>query len=162
MLAGSIAAVPAGPSGSPMSLAESTSAASEPSAWPSWPPNSAPPSAATIDCICPSWERASSGTRSPMALTIREATGSHSLRQIGSVAEIHSPRPQAVVVRIPEGSAEVGSSHRSARRSASVTLIRSAADTAGSPAAPTWLTAICRARSQLTGPLPGTASSCWS
>ncbi len=78
MFAGTSAAVPAGPSGSPMSPAESTSAASEPRAWPSWPPNSAPPSAVTIDCIGPIPARACSGTRSLIALTMWAATGSHS------------------------------------------------------------------------------------
>ena len=34
--------------------------------------------------------------------------------------------------------------------------------TAGSPLAASWLAATCRARSQLTGPLPGAASRCCS
>ncbi len=125
MLAGISAAVPAGPSGSPMSPAESTSAASEPSAWPSWPPKRAPPSVVTIDCIGPSWARASGGTRSPIAATMRPATGSQSLRHTSSVLKIHSLRFQASADRMPEGSADAGSSQRSARRSASSTAWRS-------------------------------------
>ena len=77
-LAGTRAAVPAGPSGSPMSPAESTSPARVPRAWPSWPPNSAPPRAAIIDCIGPRVACASSGTSSFIAPTMRAATGSHS------------------------------------------------------------------------------------
>ena len=62
MLAGTSAAVPAGPSGSPMSPAESTSSASEPSALPSWPPKRAPPDAwSSIAAIGPSWARTSLG-----------------------------------------------------------------------------------------------------
>src|SRR6266568_3152670 len=105
MLAGRRAAVPAGPRGSPMSPAESTSAASVPSACPSWPPNRAPPSVATMDCIGPSWPRISSGTRSPIAATMRPATGSHSLRQTGRVWVTHSVRVHACAVRMPDGSA---------------------------------------------------------
>src|SRR6266542_4029156 len=133
MLAGTSAAVPAGPSGSPMSPAESTSAASEPSAVPSCPPNSAPPSEATMEVIGPSWLRISSGTSSPMAPTIRSATGSQSLRQTSRVWSSHSLRVQAAVACTPEGSADSGSSHRSARRRASSAAARSAGPTAGSP-----------------------------
>ena len=97
MLAGISAAVPAGPSGRPMSPAESTSAASEPSAVPSWPPKSAPPSEATIAAIGPSWARISSGTSSPIAVTIRPATGSHSLRQTSGCSSSHSARRHASI-----------------------------------------------------------------
>ena len=38
----------------------------------------APPSEVSIAAIGPSWARISSGTRSPIAPTIRPATGSHS------------------------------------------------------------------------------------
>src|SRR2546430_2633706 len=135
MLAGSSAAVPAGPSGSPISPADSTSAARVPRACPSWPPNRAPPSVLTIDCIGPSWPRISSGTRSPIAPTMRPATGSHSLRQTGSVWVTHSARLHACAVRMPDGSADAGSSHRSARCSASATAARSAALIGGAPGA---------------------------
>jgi hypothetical protein len=133
MLAGISAAVPAGPSGSPMSPAESTSAASEPSAWPSCPPKSAPPRVLTIDCIGPSWPRISSGTRSLMAATIRPATGSQSLRQTGRVASTQRPRLHASMPVMPDGRALTGSSHMSASRSASSTALCSASLTRGSP-----------------------------
>ncbi len=122
-----------------------------------------------------------------MAETIRPATGSHSFFQTGSVLVIHSARVQASIVPIPEGSAEESSSHRSARRSASATSLRSALVTGGLPTgrtvssvgsaggaaspisgiakpigimpAPDWFvvseeSAICRAKSQLTGLSP--------
>ena len=174
-----------------MSLAESTSAASEPSAVPSWPPNSALPSEETIAVIGPSCARICSGTSSPIDPTIRAATGSHSLRHTSSVVSSHSPRVQAAGAVIPDGSAHSGSSHRSARRNASATAARSAASTGGSPtgalsspspalgagvrpgrAKPNgpipccWppvrcAFAICRARSQLTGPpLAGALNMC--
>ena len=163
MLAGTSAAVPAGPSGRPMSPAESTSAASEPRAWPSWPPNSAPPSVATIDCIGPSWARASS--RHQVAHGADHPAGDRVAELAPDVEGLVDP-----LVAVPgdggagcrTGSADAGSSHRSARRSASSTALRSYGDTAGSPAAASWLAATWRARSQLTGPLPGAASSCCS
>src|SRR6266508_3642429 len=85
MFAGSNAAVPAGASGSPMSLAASTSWASEASAWPSWPPNMVPPSDCTIAAIGPIWSRICSGSMSLIALTICPATGSQSVRHTSSV-----------------------------------------------------------------------------
>ena len=110
-----------------MSPAESTSAASEPSAWPSWPPNSAPPSVATIDCIGPSWARgllAAPGR--PSRATMRPATGSQSLLpHVEGVVDplVAVPRDRGrgcrTAARTP------GSSHRSARRSASSTALRS-------------------------------------
>ncbi len=100
---GMSAAVPVGPSGRPMSPAESTSAASEPRAVPSWPPSSAPPSDATIEVIGPIWARISSGTSSVIAETMRAATGSHSLRQTSRVVLSHSLRLQAAVDRMPDG-----------------------------------------------------------
>ncbi len=156
MLAGISAAVPAGPSGSPMSPAESTSAASEPSAWPSCPPKRAPPSVFTIDCIGPSWERISSGTRSLMAATIRPATGSHSLRQTGRVAATQRPRLHASMPVIPDGSALTGSSHRSARRSASWTLLCSTSVTRGSPGGRSASSSAAAASSAAGGSNPGT------
>ena len=95
--------------------------------------SSALPSDATIEVIGPIWARISSGTSSVIAETMRAATGSQSLRQTSSVVLSHSPRLQAAVDRTPEGSADSGSSHRSARRSASMTAARSAGVTDGSP-----------------------------
>ena len=133
----------------------------------------------TIDCIGPSWPRISSGTRSPIAPTMRPATGSHSLRQTGSVWVTHSARLHACAVRMPDGSADAGSSHRSARCSASATAARSAALIGGSPSADgasgggpvkpgkfiapapvNEASATWRARSQLTGPSPAVVNSC--
>ena len=58
---------------------------------------------------------------------MRPATGSQSLLQTGSVLVIHSERVQAAIVPMPDGSADLSSSQRSARRSASATSARSAA-----------------------------------
>ncbi len=62
---------------------------------------------------------------------------------------------------MPEGSPVTWSSHRSARRSASATSLRSAADVGWCPAA-SWLIAPCRARSQFTGPPDQLISFCSS
>ena len=60
-----------------------------------------------------------------MASTARLAIGSHSLDQTGSVASTHSERLQAATVTIPDGNSVASPSHRSARRRASVILVRS-------------------------------------
>ncbi len=92
-----------------------------------------------------------------MALPTRSATGSTSSRQAGRVASTHSARLQATAVPAPEGRAVASSSHRSARRTASWTAVRSAGPTLASlrPSGVPWETvwrAICLAMSQFTGP----------
>ena len=99
----------------------------------------------------------SSGSTSPMALPTRSATGSTSSRQAGRVASTHSARLHATAVPAPEGRAVASSSHRSARRTASCTALRSAGPTLASlrPSGVPWETvwrAICFAMSQFTGP----------
>ena len=161
MLAGTSAAVPAGPRGRPMSPAESTSPASEPSAVPSWPPKTAPPTEVSIAAIGPSWARICSGTRSPIALVIWAATGSHSLRQTSRVLVSHSARRQASADRMParQGGSrvepQVGQAQRLLRRPRAAGSRRP-----DRRASCDW--AICMARSQLTGPEPGLASICCS
>ena len=155
--------MPAGPSGSPMSPAESTSAASEPSAWPSWPPKSAPPSVVTIDCIGPSWARASGGTRSPIAVDHAAGDRVAQLRHTSSVLKIHSLRFHASADRMPEGSADAGLEPQVGQPQRLLDRVRGRRwSPPGRRSRRSWLVATWRARSQLTGPLPGAASSCCS
>ena len=98
-----------------------------------------------------------------MAATMRPATGSHSLRHTSSVLKIHSLRFHAA--------AEVGC-RRAARTPARATGRPGAAprrprcarrrSPRGRRTLVSWLAATWRARSQLTGPLPGAASICCS
>jgi hypothetical protein len=70
---------------------------------------SALPSELSIALIGPSWARISSGMSSPMADTIRLATGSHSLRQTSCVFVSQSARRHDSVARMPDGSDDSGS-----------------------------------------------------
>ena len=114
---------PAGPSGSPMSLAVSTSPASPPSAGPTWLPNIAPPALPSIPISGPAIAWASSGIALPIAPTTCSATGSTSTRHTSVVCSIHSARLQAAVVLTPEGSTVASSSQWSASRMASATRV---------------------------------------
>ena len=91
----------------------------------------------------PAMVRISSGSTSPIATPTRSATGSTSSRQAGSVASTHSARLQATAEPAPEGRAVTPSSHRSARRTASWTALRSLGPTLASfvPSALPWETA---------------------
>ena len=139
-----------------MSPAERTSAASWPSAWPSWPPKSAPPSVATIDCIGPSWARASVGHE--VAHGADHAAGDRVAELLPDVEGVVDP-----LVAVPRGGGadaggqrgdrvepQVGEPQRLLDLACARTMV-----TAGSPDAVSWLAATWRARSQLTGPLPG-------
>lgn len=111
----------------------------------------------------------SSGRTSPMAAPTRSATGSTSSFHTGRVASTHSARLQATAEAAPDGRDVASSSHRSARRTASCTAVRSAGPTLASlvPSEVPWETvwrAICLAMSQFTGP-PSYESiwpSCWN
>ena len=98
----------------------------EPSAWPSWPPKSAPPSVATIDCIGPSWARVSVGDQ--VAHRADHAAGDRVAELAPDVERVVEPlvaAPRGGGRGCRTGSADAGSSHRSARRSASSTACRS-------------------------------------
>ncbi len=86
-----------------------------------------------------------------MASATRAATGSHSVRQTGSVTSIHLPRVHPCAVVAPAGRGVTGSSQTSASRIAWRTASTSASETARS-ASPRVRTATWRASSQLTGP----------
>ncbi len=126
MFAGSSAALPDGPSGSPTSVEPTTSPARVPSACPIWEPNIAPPMERIMPSSGPVMACISSGSTSPIAPATRSATGSTSSFHTGSVASTHSARLHATAVLAPEGSEVAPSSHRSARRTASWTQSRSA------------------------------------
>ena len=102
----------------------------------------------------PASAAASSGTICPIAATTRDATGSHSWDQAGSVRSTHSTRDHDSMPVTPEGSGVTGSSQWSASRTASAICERSTGVGAWCAAASAE-TAICLARSQFTGPL------CW-
>ncbi len=157
MFSGSSAALPAGPSGRPMSDEPTTSPASTPTAWPICVPNMAPPMERIMPISGPAMACISSGRTSPIAFPTRSATGSTSSRHAGSVASTHSARLQASAEFAPDGREVASSSHRSASRTASSTALRSAGPTLASlePCAVPWATvwrAICLAMSQFTGP----------
>ena len=147
---GSSAATPGGPSGRPMSLELTTSVASVPSAWPTWPPKIRPPiwlimpiSGAAIVCI-------SAGSASPIAADTRPATGSTSSVHAGRVASSQRRRLQASAEATPEGSAVTGFSQTSASRIASATSVVSLPVVPVS--APITAIAEVRATCQFTGP----------
>ncbi len=157
MFSGSSAALPAGPSGSPMSAEPTTSPASTPTAWPICWPNMAPPMERIIPSSGPAMACISSGRTPPMAAPTRSATGSTSSFHTGRVASTHSARLQATAVVAPEGSEVTPSSQWSARRTASSTADFSAMPTLASftpsavPCATVWR-AMSLAMSQFTGP----------
>jgi len=138
-------------------LVPSDSVASEPSAWPTWAPNIAPPICFIIPSSGVMASRISSGSCEgialPMASTTRAATGSTSCFHTSIVFSTHSARLHASEATAPAGITVSGSSHSSARRIASSTSARSPAPIEWSgPAAATVLRAVSFARSQFTGP----------
>jgi hypothetical protein len=158
---GSRTPAPAGASGMPISPLVRTSPESRPRAWPTWAPNISPPIRPMIPASGPAIAAASAGSALVMAPTTRSASGSIRLLHAGSVCSTHSTRDQASGRSTPEGSSVTGSSHRSARRRASATAVRSASEVGCDPAA-SELIAPCRARSQLTGPPDQVISFCSS
>ena len=88
----------------------------------------------------------------PIASIALVAIGSHRVDQTGKVASSHSDCDHASIFLMPEGNAVTSSSHRSASRTASVTVGRSFASTLGSPRPAMACLARFFARSQLTGP----------
>ena len=88
----------------------------------------------------------------PIASIALVAIGSHRVDQTGKVASSHSDWDHASIFLMPEGNAVTSSSHRSASRTASVTVARSLASTLGSPRPAIECLARFFARSQLTGP----------
>ncbi len=140
-----------------MSVEPTTSPASTPTACPICVPNMAPPIDRIMPISGPAMACISSGRTSPMAAPTRSATGSTSSCHAGRVASTHSARDQATAEPAPDGRDVTSSSHRSARRTASSTAVRSALPTLASltPSGVPWATvwrAICLAMSQFTGP----------
>ena len=171
--AGSSAAVPSGPSGSPTSVELTTSRASAPMAAPVWPPTIIPPMRRIIGprplrrTAHRLHGRRRSSWGSPGAQLagvlgehaahrvdgLRSAIGSHSLDQTGSVASTHSDRLHACALADAGGEAgglvqpQVGQPERVGR-----SCWRSVSSTLGSPSAATVCRATFLARSQFTGP----------
>jgi hypothetical protein len=159
--AGSTATVRSGPSGRPMSVEETTSPASPPSACPTCWPNIAPPACDSIPNSGPAIALASSGSASPMALTTCAAMGSTSFCHVPAVASIHSARLHAVEVVAPAGIEVAPSSHSSASRVASSTAPCWAELGLGSgPAAASVWRATSLASSKLTLPSCGANIFC--
>lgn len=140
-----------------MSVEPTTSPASTPSAWPIWVPNIAPPMERIIPSSGPAMACISSGSTSPMAAPTRSASGLTRSFHTGRVSSTHSARLQATTEPEPDGRDVTPSSHRSARRTASSTAVRSPGDRLASllpfsaPCA-TVCRAMSLAMSQFTGP----------
>ena len=145
------------------------SPASSPIAVPICPPSIAPPSCRIIGAsalsppipcsiafmsggMSASTDEGSKAIMLPMASTALAAIGSHSVAHTGKVASSHSDSDHASIFLMPDGNVVTSSSHRSARRTASVTAARSLLSTLGSPLAATACLARFLASSQLTGP----------
>ena len=146
MFSGSSAATRSGPTGMPMSLEVSTSAASWASPLPSWLPNARPPIWPSIAIIGPACARTSSGSPSTHAVATRWATGSHSRFHVGRLASTHSVADQPFASVAPAGKSVAGSSHSSASFTASLTAARWLPVNDDVVAASCWC-AICAARS---------------
>ncbi len=135
---GSSAATRSGPTGTPMSVELTTSAASWASPLPSWLPKASPPIWPSMAIIGPAAARTSSGMASTQAPDTRWATGSQSRFQVGMLASTHSLADHALVSVAPAGNSVAASSHSSASFTASLTAARCAPVSEDVVAASCW------------------------
>ena len=126
MFSGSSAATRSGPTGIPISVEVSTSAASWARPCPSWLPNARPPIWPSMASIGPAALRISSGIASTQAPDTRCATGSHSRFQVGRLASTHSLADHGLGLGGAGRELGGGSSHSSASLTASLTAARCA------------------------------------